>query len=272
MSAAANIADDLARDTIKALRRRDRDRELVTLVLDSQGGDRNARDRVVELSMPLVHTIADTYNRPELRDDLIQAGVVGDSAKGETGGLLRAIELFDAEAGYQFSTYAGWWIRAGMRAELARLRDETGQSARLRTRQALIRRKARELAAERNGEQPSAVEVLIACRGDNRDQVTLASVERALGPVPRAVGAEVLEQVPVGGESATVEALDAKRLLAAVDRLPPRRAHIVRSYLGLGGETPRSFRELAAELGITWQRVRKIYGKAIEQVRTGVFR
>lgn len=99
--------------------------ELRRLVLRAQAGDRQARNELVVRNMGLVAKPATYYakrNPGIILDDLMQAGRTG---------LIRAVEKFDLEKGFKFSTYADWWIKQELR-RLVRAENPRGVSARLK--------------------------------------------------------------------------------------------------------------------------------------------
>lgn len=87
-------------------------KEVVELIEKAHAGDITARNTVIERNMGLIYRTAQKikFNPSALeREDLHQVGVLG---------LIRAIEKFDASRGYQFSTYATWWIRQAMQRHI----------------------------------------------------------------------------------------------------------------------------------------------------------
>jgi len=247
---------------------------LLALVKAAQLGDTKARDRVVAALMPLLRLIAHSYKHPEFVDDLVQAGIVGEPGKKKRG-LLRAIETFNPEGGARFASWAGQWIRSAMRRELAKaLGKGPEQSHRIRARTQLVRRTARKLQAEQGGQPPTAVDVLIAVRGDYRERLTLAAVERALLPDQRCAGLEALADHGSGSEGATVATLDARRQLRDVAELvaalPDQQARVMRAYYGIEGR-PMLMREIAAQEGLSTSQVERLIRDGGDHVRAGVF-
>jgi RNA polymerase sigma factor (sigma-70 family) len=236
---------------------------LDSLVATAQGGDRKARDQVVARCMPLVRRLAAKFQRPDLTDDLVQAGIAGPNmtdGSSKVAGLLRAIETYQPGNGATFATWATRWVRGAMRREHARLCDETGITGRVRARMALVRRKARQLEHERNdGTRPDPVEVLIAVRAESKERLALPTVERALQPKPRGLsldannpdlahgGGALFAALSDGNsEGSRIAELDQKRaaeeLCTALKRMRLLRAELLRMRYGLCG-----YRELSLE-------------------------
>ena len=85
--------------------------EEIDLSLRAKAGDRRARQRLIEKNLRLVVSVAKKYRGYGLPfEDLIQEGNIG---------LMKAVEKFDPEKGFRFSTYATWWIRQAVQRAVA---------------------------------------------------------------------------------------------------------------------------------------------------------
>ena len=85
--------------------------EEIDLSKGAKAGDRRARQRLIEKNLRLVVSVAKKYRGYGLPfEDLIQEGNIG---------LMKAVEKFDPDRGYRFSTYATWWIRQAVQRAVA---------------------------------------------------------------------------------------------------------------------------------------------------------
>ena len=112
-----SYTDDISDDSVRMYLREIGKIPLLTLEEESElskkamAGDRKAKDRMAEANMRLVVSIAKRYSGRGLDLlDLIQEGNTG---------LLRAVDKFDPEKGFKFSTYATWWIRQAITRAIA---------------------------------------------------------------------------------------------------------------------------------------------------------
>jgi RNA polymerase primary sigma factor len=229
--------------------------EEVQLAKRVEAGDEAARKRMTESNLRLVVTIAKTYQgRGADLLDLIQEGTVG---------LMSAVDRFDWRRDVKFSTYAAWWIRHGIAQALLsarpiRLPDSVVERA------GDIRVAERELAAEL-GRQPTTAEVAAAL------DLTTAQVDEAraaLQPcssLDTSLGGEDTERIdliPDPNATDPVEALideprerELKTRLAA---LPERGRKVIELRFGLQDGVAHTADAVAAELGVTRERVRQI--------------
>lgn len=240
----------------------DRSLERRLLVL-AKAGDRRARQRLVELHLGLVRSVAFRYRDLGLPlEDLIQEGSVG---------LLDAIDRYDAARGASFATYARWCIRR----TITRALTDHGRLVRLpkgvvERNRAIANVRARLCA--RNGHEPSAEEVAVACglplevvaeADATRDGV--ASLDEPVSDDGLPLEGLVEDPAATQPEAEALAHERSEAVAAAVAKLPPRHRRVIEGYFGLGAD-PRSLVELAEELDLSPQRARALEQDALHRL------
>jgi RNA polymerase primary sigma factor len=235
--------------------------EEVQLAKRVQAGDEAARKRMTESNLRLVVTIAKGYQgRGVDLLDLVQEGTVG---------LMRAVDKFDWRRDVKFSTYAAWWIRHGITQALSTARPIRLPESVLE-RAASVRSAEVELAS-RLGREPSVKEIAFSL-GLTPAQVDEART--ALQPV-----SSLDERVGDGEDTAridrmadpnaedpgltVVEVPRATELKAHLAKLSPRGRRVIELRFGLVDGVARTADAVAAELGVTRERVRQIELQAL---------
>ena len=231
-----------------------------------KAGDLRSRQRMIESNLRLVVTVARHYigrGLPLL--DLIEEGNLG---------LIRAVEKFDPERGFRFSTYATWWIRQAVERALMYQSRTVRLPVHVIRDYAALLRSSRELA-QKLDHTPSPEEL---ARATGRDPLEVA---RLFGMGERAASID-----QPWGENGDRSALDmladelapdpavllsdervTERLDDWLAQLPERQRLVIERRFGLHGHAAQTLAELSDALGITRERVRQIQGEAIARLR-----
>lgn len=238
--------------------------ELEWLVADGQAATR----QMLEANTRLVVSIAKKYHGRGLPMlDNVQNGNVG---------LMRAVEKFDYQKGYKFSTYATWWIRQAITrglhdtAKLVRLPVHVGEVA---NRVATTRRQLQaDLGREPDIDEIAAecdvtTEVVTESLAWNRDHLSL---DMPLGEEDSTTVGDILaDQAIPSPEEQIVNRSAPDELRSLLGVLSERSADIIASRYGLhNGGTPESLQSIAKRWGIGAERVRQIEREAINTLRS----
>lgn len=243
--------------------------EEITLAEKIQAGNReseDARERMTRCNLRLVISIAKRYSNMGLAfSDLVEEGNIG---------LMRAVEKFNPERGYRFSTYASWWIKQAIMRALS----NQGKTIRIPVYMYDIIskwRRVRDGLTQKLNRVPTRKEIAQMMQVPVQK---IKEIENIAGrpsslnaPVSLDGTAELIDLIEDDSshspEAYIAEALKNERVQVLLDRLDDREKRILTLRFGLGEHDPHTLEEVAHEFNITRERVRQIEAVALKKVR-----
>jgi RNA polymerase primary sigma factor len=227
-----------------------------------RSGDKKARHKLIEKNLRLVVSVAKKYRGMGLPfEDLIQEGNIG---------LMKAVERFDPERGFHFSTYATWWIRQAVQRAVVNkgriIRVPVHMSERIRKMARTYNELLTEFEREPNDEEVAkglgwTVEEVRDVKGAMPDATSLnqpLSSDADGSELGDSIADERYSDTP----DTVMREMEVTELREAVGRLPERARYVLVRRYGLDGREPATLVELGGEMGISRERVRQMQREA----------